>query len=73
MHEIIDIVKKHKKAGALREFVNTEKKSDNNDTIVEVSKPELVDYPESIDGVILSFADRYPFDENLFKQVMAEW
>jgi len=65
--KIAEIIKKDKKPGWLREFINTVKASDLDDKIQTESIPDVKSYPESIDGVILSFADRYPFTPYLYK------
>lgn len=35
--------------------------------------PKIVSYPESFEGIILSFADVYPFDDVLYEEVKKEW
>ena len=71
--KIAEIIKKDKKPGSLREFINTVKASDLDARMKTESIPDVKAYPESIDGVILSFAERYPFTPYLYKEVMAEW
>lgn len=34
---------------------------------------EPTSYPENIQGIILSFADRYQFNKKLYKEVMSVW
>jgi len=37
----------------------------------EVIEPMM--YPESLEGIILSYADRYPFNQNYLNEIMKEW
>ena len=34
---------------------------------------KVIKYPESFEGIILSFADRYPFNRQLYNQVHGAW
>ena len=35
--------------------------------------PEIINYDSTIEGVIESYVDTYPFDHKLYEQVMGEW
>ena len=62
---IRDIVTKNKKARRIEVNNNLFKYSE--------SCVEYILYPENFEGVILSYADRHPFNKALYKQVMSCW
>jgi hypothetical protein len=39
----------------------------------ELADPTIIEYKENIEGVIASFADRYPFNYKLYQSMMMEW
>lgn len=65
MLKIREIVKKNKKPR--RVVLN------NNLVRYNESCVEPVCYPETFEGLIASFVDRYPFSKQLYKQVMTVW
>lgn len=78
--KIRNIVKSKKKSGKLRMFANIEVEKRNGGhslTETETEKAEnsffINSYSEDLNGLILSFADRYPFSEDLYYSMMNEW
>lgn len=60
----------------LRLFSNILKKSDlAKETSIDPdqSVPELINYPETFEGIIYSFADRVPFSTKLYTEMLQEW
>ena len=62
----------------IRDIVLAKKKPrrlDLNNNLVRYSDKciEPAVYPECHEGIILSFADRYPFNRQLYDQVIGEW
>jgi hypothetical protein len=55
------------------EIITAEKIEERKFIERESGLPQIKDYPESIEGLILSYQDRYPFNFNLYKQMMLEW
>ena len=62
----------------VREIVQKKKKPrriELNNNLVRYSEQciEPVVYPETFQGIILSFADRHPFNKKLFNQIKGVW
>lgn len=62
----------------MRDIVLSKKKPrrlDLNNNLVRYSEDciQPVVYPECHEGIILSYADRYPFNRQLYDQVIGEW
>ena len=34
---------------------------------------EIISYPETFEGIILSFADRYPFNKDMYHEMLSIW
>jgi len=63
--QVRDIVAKKKKARRL----------ELNNHLVRYSESSIepVCYPESFEGIILSYADRHPFNRHLYQQMKGVW
>jgi hypothetical protein len=62
----------------IRSIVLAKKKPrrlDLNNNLVRYSETSIqpIVYPECHEGIILSFADRYTFNKQLYDQVIGEW
>ena len=74
-----DIVISRRKPGELRGYPNLEIKSklslsqSKGKGIEQPTKVVIKDYEESIHGLIMTFTDRYPFNQKLYDQVNKEW
>lgn len=71
-----DIVISKRRPGYLRSYPNLELISSNSlsegnstEQTENGNKVEIKEYEESINGLISSFADRYPFNEKLFNDI----
>jgi len=73
--KVRDIIKSRKKPGQLRMFANIEMNETPKPSSLSQtpSKFTLNTYTEDLNGLILSFADRYPFTEDLYYSTMTEW
>ena len=62
----------------IRDIVISKKKARRlplNNNLVRYSEDEIypVKYPETFEGIIMSFADRHQFSRSLYEQVKKNW
>lgn len=75
MLKVRELMKKKKRASSLALYSNIELKDAKPSSATAVPKNQLSlnNYEEDLLGLINSFQDRYPFNEELYHQVMSEW
>ena len=66
MYSNLELVQKNENENSLAQKVNNKHKK-------EEEQVEIIEYEESVQGLISSMVERYPITEELYDQVVNEW